>query len=386
MKEMKKIVHIIIGAVYKEGYGYQENILPAKHKQLGFDVYILTFMPEYVKETQYINDCGVRVIALEHNHNKFFHFPYFGYFVKRTKGLLNQLESIQPDIIFVHGLQSFDNLCTISYLKQHPNTKMYVDQHGDYYNMPINTIKQRIIQKTVFKSFAKKLEPWTTMFWGTSPWRVHYLRNVYDLPKEKTDLLVMGGDESLINWGGRCDVRFKIREYYSIPQDAFLVISGGKIDRTKNIHLLIKAIENIKQKDVFLLVFGNLDEEMQIECYSEDKRIIKVGWIGSSAVYDLFLASDLAVFPGTHSVLWEQACASGLPCVVKDWNGGFSHVKIGENCFLLPTISVDVLQSVILKIIENKELYGRMLRCAQDKARRQFAYISIARRSIGIRE
>ena len=37
---MNKIVHVMIACFYKNGFGYQENILPEKHKELGFDVNI----------------------------------------------------------------------------------------------------------------------------------------------------------------------------------------------------------------------------------------------------------------------------------------------------------------------------------------------------------
>ena len=33
----------MVCAVYKDGQGYQENILPMKHKALGYDVDIITF-------------------------------------------------------------------------------------------------------------------------------------------------------------------------------------------------------------------------------------------------------------------------------------------------------------------------------------------------------
>ena len=37
-----KIVHICLAAVYIEGFGYQENILPQCHRAMGYDVTVLT--------------------------------------------------------------------------------------------------------------------------------------------------------------------------------------------------------------------------------------------------------------------------------------------------------------------------------------------------------
>ena len=54
-----KIAHIIIAAVYKEGYGYQENILPAKHVELGLDTYVVSFDNDCPDGREYINNDGV---------------------------------------------------------------------------------------------------------------------------------------------------------------------------------------------------------------------------------------------------------------------------------------------------------------------------------------
>ena len=42
-----KIVHVIIAAAYKEGFGYQENILPAKHVELGLDTHVVSYNSHY---------------------------------------------------------------------------------------------------------------------------------------------------------------------------------------------------------------------------------------------------------------------------------------------------------------------------------------------------
>ena len=56
-----KIVHVIIANFYKEGYGYQENILPVKHIELGLEAYVVTTHEEHPLGIQYINDYGLDV-------------------------------------------------------------------------------------------------------------------------------------------------------------------------------------------------------------------------------------------------------------------------------------------------------------------------------------
>ena len=68
----------------------------------------------------------------------------------------------------------------------------------------------------------------------------------------------------------------------------------------------------------------------------------------------------------------------------KDWDGGFNHVDVGGNCILLKNISKESLKQEMLKVIEQKEVYESMKEIAMSKARLEFSYIEIAKRSIGL--
>ena len=371
-----RIVHVIIACFYKEGFGYQENILPAKHKELGYDVHIITHIPGKYEIEDYVNANGIPVHILSENNNL---ANRLGISYK-TKGLLQKLNKLEPDIVFMHGLQALDNLVVLRYKKSHPSTRLFADQHGDYYNMRFNTFKTYVAQKVFYKFVAKRIEKKAEMIWGVTPWRVKYLRDVYGLSREKTDLLVMGGDEKKIDWVNRMTIREQIRAMHDIPKDAFLLVSGGKIDKAKNSHLLIDAVN--KLLDVYLLIFGRIEKDVKEILPAETDRIKWAGWIPAEQAYNLFLASDLAVFPGSHSVLWEQSCACGLPGIFKDWDGGFSHVDVGGNCMFITNPTVDNLTIAIKELYKNKEKFENMKQIAESKARCTFSYIEIAKKSI----
>ena len=107
------------------------------------------------------------------------------------------------------------------------------------------------------------------MMWGVTPWRVEYLQKVYDIKPEHTGLLVMGGDEQFVDFERKGRIKEEVRKRYGIPKTDFLVVTGGKIDKTKNIHLLIDAFKQI-DKNISLLVFGKINEEMS-NLAEEDK-------------------------------------------------------------------------------------------------------------------
>lgn len=386
-----KLVHVIICAAYREGWGYQENILPLKHKELGYDVSIITRIQDNDITNKvprsYMSKGDIPVYVLAPRPQlwidkvpKLRAFP--GVFLNRTVGLYEKLSELKPDIIFVHGIVARDHLGVVRYVSEHPQVRLYADNHSDYYNSPVNTVSGWLFKRLWGSHIAKKLSRYARVMWGVTPWRVKYLEDVYRVPEEKVDLLVMGGDEDKIDFVHKDMIRAKIRSKYGIPDDAFLIVSGGKIDRPKNIHLLIETVRNLEDKGVFLLIFGKYENDMSEYEALDCKNIRNAGWIPAEKSYDLFLSSDLAVFPGTHSVLWEQACASGIPAIFKDWDGGFSHVDVGGNCILLREISVVSLQNCIIQLLNDAKKYSMMKEIAQNRAAKEFSYIEIAKRAV----
>ncbi len=390
---MKTIVHAMLDCFYKEGFGYQENILPAKHKAMGYDVHIVTYYKggdaTYKggePPVTYTNSDGIPVHILANNPSFLRKIPGIVGWIDSTLGLETQLEKIRPDIIFIHGLCKHDNLHFVRYKNKHPEVRIFADNHSDYYNSPVKTIRDKYNRYILGRYIGKHIGAVAEKVWGVTPWRVEYLKDVYGIPAEKADLLVMGGDEEAIQWEMRDTIRHTIRQRLSIPEDTFLVISGGKIDKAKNTHHLIEAVRQLSTThNIQLLLFGKAEKDMEEYLAGvKDAGIHNVGWISPNEANDYYLASDLACFPGTHSVLWEQACACGLPAVFKDWNGGFAHVDIGGNCILLKDTSASGIAQCIEPLLCKKNLYEKMKHIAATKGRQTFSYSTIAEKAIGL--
>lgn len=177
-------------------------------------------------------------------------------------------------------------------------------------------------------------------------------------------------------------VRFK----HDIGDDEILIVTGGKIDCTKNFHLLIEATADYDK--VRLLIFGKPISSFENEynlIVSKNRHVISIGWISADEVYNYFLAADLVVFPGTHSVLWEQAVACGVPCLVRHWEG-MEHVNVNGNCSFInygnaPT-SEDI-RNALKPILDNEGALNQMKKAAES-CREDFLYSNIAKRSIGM--
>ena len=106
-----------------------------------------------------------------------------------------------------------------------------------------------------------------------------------------------------------------------------------------------------------------------------------IGWVESKDSYAYFAAADLVVFPGRHSVFWEQVAAQGIPMLVKSWDGTH-HVDLGGNVRFLYEDSVAEIQGELERLLEDPERLAQMKRVAVEKGMRTFSYNDISQRAI----
>ncbi|MFC1735907.1 glycosyltransferase family 4 protein [Candidatus Hydrogenedentota bacterium] len=383
-----RILHCCLANFYIDNYGYQENILPKMHKLQGHEVAILasteTYIDNrvlgYVEPRSYHTEDGIPITRLPYAKG----IPHrLAKKLRIYQGLSEAIDSFAPDVFFLHDCQFLGMRAIAQYARTHPRVRIYVDGHTDFMNSARNWISKHILHGLIYKYCAQLIEPYTSKFYGVFPARVDFFRNMYDIPAEKTELLVVGADDTKVDFDRKDEIRSSIRGALDIQDSDFVVVTGGKIDRRKNIHALMRAIGEINQQDIRLIVFGTPSDNMkdEIEALSKHDSINHVGWIASDKTYDYFLASDLAVFPGTHSVLWEQAIGVGLPCIFRRWDG-IQHVDLGGNCVFLATDSDAEIKKAILDAYQKEGVYLRMKQIATDKGIDEFSYYNIAERAI----
>lgn len=383
-----RILHCCLAAFYIDNYSYQENILPKMHKLQGHNVSILASTETYLNNTSlgyiepssYINEHDIPVTRI----------PYLNILPKAVirklrvyKGVFKYIDEFKPDVIFIHDSQFISIIEIVKYLKLHPDVKVYVDGHTDFINSARSWLSKNILHKIIYKWCTNIIEPFTRKFYGTLPLRVDFFINVYGTPPEKTELLLMGIDDTLVDFKEESNIRNKMRAKLNIKENDFVIITGGKIDRNKNIHLLMKAVNELNIENIKLIVFGSYSNDIQEEFLTLEKHqgIKYVGWLSIKETYEYFFASDLGFFPGTHSVLWEQAVGIGLPCVFKKWTG-IQHVDLGGNCLFLEESSDYAIRNHILKIYNDKNLWSNMKDVALSKGVKQFSYYEIAKKAI----
>ena len=379
-----KVLHLCLSAFYIEGMSYQENLLPQFHKKMGYDVEVIASLQtfssngEYTyddKATEYDNKYGIHVKKLDYKKP-----VRISRIIKTYVGTYKAIESFAPDIIFMHGVQFIDSRVVAKYMKAHPNVKLYADNHSDFSNSASNWVSKNIQHKILWRYCAQNLNKYVIKYWGVLPARVDFLIDMYGLPKNKVDLLVMGADDELVDAAASPEVQKEIRKKYGFSENDFLIVNGGKIDQwKKQTLLLMDAVNQMADKNVKLMVFGSVTPELKedIEKRCSDK-VKYIGWVDSADSYGLFAAGNIACFPGRHSVFWEQVAGQGIPMICKHW-AGTTHVDRGGNVIFLHNDSVSEITDAINEMKDNFSDYKSKAVSASP----HFLYSKIAERSIG---
>ncbi len=384
----KKIVHISLNSLFTDGWSYQDQLLTKYHKKMGMDVTDIT--SHWVNDDkgnvvwddrcEYVNGDGVKVIRLSMKGK-----DEFTKKLKRYEGLTQTLEKEQPDILFLHSVSFQDITVVVDYVKKHPEVTVYADNHADFSNSATNFVSKNILHKIVWKHYAKKLVPYTTKFYGVMPARVDFLREVYGLPEEKLELLVMGVDDDEVPKALAKETRSEIRKQYGIAEDDILIITGGKIDMAKRQTVtLMKTVNKLANPKIKLIVFGSVVDELKDAVNEQcSDNCQYIGWIDSNRTLEYYGSADLVVFPGRHSVFWEQVVGIGKPMICKYWNGT-THVDLGGNVKFLYEDTEEELEKVITSVLNSPEEYNNMKQIAETKGMRAFSYSQIAKQSMGL--
>lgn len=380
-----KIVHISPRSPYNDDWGYQDNLLPKYQRKLGHEVVMITTNIMHKDGKLVETDCadyvlsdGVRVIRKKYK--QYFHSTLTG--VLARLDVFGLLEELQPDFIFYHGLVSYTVYDVVRYVKKHPHCKFVEDNHMDYnIGNPTATAKDKAIRAWL-RLMNRIPAKYAAKIYGVTPWRKTYAEDYFRIPASKTDVLIMGADDEKMDLAHRPQIRQEMRALYHISDQDFLIVTGGKIDRKKKIDLLMQACAELG--DVKLLVFGNVAEDVreQFDALVKQENILYVGWIESDQVYRYFYAADLVFFPGQHSVLWEQACASKTPCVFEKWEG-MDHVNNGGNSDFVAPVTVETIKEKIRQLHFTEQYYA-MKAAAESEKTDIYLYSHIAGKSLEV--
>lgn len=367
-----KIINICVGG-YVEGWGYQENLLPEYESKAGYDTIVFApqnSFPSYVDKKERNNIIekgreyeynGVRIIR----YNTYLHTPGFVFF---TTHLFRTLLKEEPDIIFHHGTHPSLLKCVI-YKLFHKKTVLFVDNHVDYINQSKHVVWNFIIRKVILRTVSIISSPAVCKFYGVSPGRCEYLKEVYKLSSKKISLLPIGGDVDMVN---KVSIECA-RSHFSIPEDSFVICMGGKLEKSKGTITLVKSYQTLKQKypTLQLVIFGKILDEQTKKAVEEEKSIINLGWRNREDTIKILKQAQIAIWPIHHTTLIEDAVCCSTPVITRN-TGNTSHLVDG-NGVLIKEGNYDEVTRAIETIFLDYESY----KAAAKEMSERYAYPSI---------
>lgn len=350
-----KIVHI--ADCYIDGWGYQENLLPQYQKRDGHNVVVVADNDhlKYLNNPKLAQEILMRGVEYDNDGIKVYKIREYLTTSSSSlvcKGLNEILEKESPDMIFHHNLNLSTLAVAARYKRKHPGIKLYVDNHADWINESKNRLWHLFFYDIMMPLHVKILGDLVDAYIGVSPLRCQYLNKVFRVPQRKIVFLPIGCDTYQTAFIE--SDKTKLRETYHIPENAFVVISGGKLDRSKGTMELIMACEELRKKDqsVHLVLFGKIDEEV-LNVAKQKEWIMLFGWCDRKMTLSLLKLANVACWPWLHTTLIEDSVAAGIPLVVKmsDNVSHFAREKAGV--FLKCGDSVELLEA--LKEVKDNE-------------------------------
>lgn len=308
---------------------FQENLLVKYYRKQGHEVTVVTSLFESVFDyyadrapqgrARREEECdGARIIRL----------PFRFNLLNRIRPFVSVreiLEEAEPDLVFVHDIIPNLDEC-VDYVKAHPRARMIMDYHADYSNSGKNWLSLRVLHGVLRKRYLDRARPYLDRIFPIVPAGFDFLHEIYQVPFEEMELLPLGTD---LDYGASIRserVGLTIRERLGIARTDLTVFTGGKLTPNRRTEHLIDAVRDLSRADIHLIVVGESPQEhaeygaMLRSIADGNSNIHFVGWQDKRGIYSHMDASDIAIFPGGQSVLWQQAIGMGLPLALVEYS------------------------------------------------------------------
>ncbi len=361
--------------------------MPAYQAKLGHEVTLLASenYPLYLKGKPYL---GEKVYV--HKNVKIVRYELKSHLLNfKLYGIKKLILREKPDLLFIHGFHFLKSRAIRELLSDSHEFRVSMDSHADYFSSGFNSsnkakkFKAIATYKLVYKRLIHKYLDRLHRFYCVSPASEIFAHEVLRIPVNKIYSLPLGVVMDEIPYDQKVSIREELRLKFKIPLSAVVIVTAGKQDREKRSVFLARVFNSLQSRDAYLIVVGNLEDDVREELSSEvrkNNRITLTGWKEPEEMIKILLASDIAVFAGSQSVLWQHALGCGLPAIFKYWPG-VDYLSIG-NALFLNTLHEKELLERLQYLIDNKEIRENMERLAREHCVNKFNYEVIAKTSI----
>lgn len=288
--------------------------------------------------------------------------PQNSYWGLINPGIIAELIRNKPDLLFVHGWNSFTNIMAIitSVILNIP-----IGMHGDNnFHTEFAKSKTKIFLKKIILGILFKI-PHFFFYMGEEDYKFY---RYYGANPKKMIFMPYATDNDWFIEQSKNVNTGAIEKSLNITDKTVVLYSGKLIERKRPLDL-VKAYEIAKKKfeNIVLIFIGDGILRNDIIAYIKEKDIADVHLVGFKNIPELpiyYSLADIFVIPSFNEV-WgmvvNEAMCFGLPIISSDSVGAAPDlVSEGVNGYLYPCGSVEELAKRLISLIQDGGLRERM--------------------------
>ena len=274
-----------------------------------------------------------------------------------------------------------------------PNASLYASIAGRLAKVPVRMYCQwglryvglEGISRKIFKFLEKITCRLSTHVRAQSPKNMNFAIAQGLCKAKKISVLGIGGtigvDLKDYPLDKKQDFCREIREKYNIPEDATVFGFVGRLNRDKGINELLTAFKDIENKENFLFLVGNWDEENPVksalkEYAQTSKNIVLSGAVGVNEVPKYLAAFDILVHPtyreGFGKVI-QEAMAMETAVITTDIPGPSEVIENEISGVLVPAKNTEALTKEMLALSKDRERISLYAKQGRKRAEKYFA-------------
>lgn len=146
------------------------------------------------------------------------------------------------------------------------------------------------------------------------------------------------------------------RQEIGVPQDSFVILSVGELNKNKNHEVVIRAIAKLNNPKIHYMICGRGSLEAYLEKLSKElgveENLHLLGF--RKDISEMCKISDLFVFPSFREglpVSLMEAMAAGLPVVCSNIRGNSDLIENGKGGYLVDPEDIDGFANYISAMI-----------------------------------
>jgi glycosyltransferase involved in cell wall biosynthesis len=159
-----------------------------------------------------------------------------------------------------------------------------------------------------------------------------------------------------------------LRDKYSLPADTPLLLYVGRLDKEKNLDLVLQAVSGVPATvPIHFAIAGTGARRQALEAVAAEfdvsERVTFLGFVSDEDLSALYAAAHCFVMAGTaelQSIVTMEAMASGLPVLAANAVALPELVHSGRNGYLFEPGNAGMLSEQIWRLFTDRALRDRM--------------------------